>query len=102
MRFTRPGARPCHAAGRSRLGSTKLRGFVLGARVDDERPGAELGSGQILQLVARAVRWIELDMEVMILARPARRSLVHGHHVWQGTVEQAVVLLEHAFQDSRE
>src|SRR5467141_3285316 len=102
MRFTRPGARPCHAAGRSRLGSTKLRGFVLGARVDDERPGTELGSSQVLQLVARAVWGIELDVEVMLLARPARGRWVHGHHIWQRTVEQAVVLLEHAFQDSRE
>src|SRR3989441_5823592 len=102
MRFTRPGARPYHGTGRSRLGSTKLRGLVLGPRVDDEGPGAQLRSGQVFQLVARAVRRIELDVEVVVSTCAARGRLVHGHHIRQWTIEQPVVLLEHAFQDLRE
>ena len=45
MRFTRPGARPCQVPP---LESTKLRGCVLSARVDDER--------------ARAAKWGVKDL----------------------------------------
>src|SRR4029077_21106410 len=102
MRLTRPGARPCHALGRSRLSSTELRGLVLCPCVDDERPGTELRAGQVLELVASAVRWIELDVKVMVVQRPSGGRLVHCHHVWERTVEKPVVLLQQSFEDSRE
>src|SRR6266446_1313883 len=102
MRFTRPGARPCHATGRLPLGFTKLRGLVLCARIDDESAGAELRSRQVLELVARAVGRIELDMKVMVVAGAARRRLVHRHHIWQRALEKPVVLLQEPLQDSRE
>src|SRR5713226_911979 len=102
MRLTRPGARPCHALGRSRLSSTELRGLVLCPRVDDECAGAELRSRQVLELVPRAIRRIELDVEVMVVQHSAGRRLVHRHHVWKRTVEEPVVLLQEALKDSRE
>src|ERR1041384_5217661 len=97
MRFTRPGARPCH----SDLDSAQLRGGVLGAGVEDESARAQLGAGEVLQLVLGAVGWIELDVEVVVLRTPTRRSLVHGHHVRERFVEQAVVLLEQCLQVAR-
>src|SRR5712691_646046 len=100
MRLTRPGARPCHALGRSRLSSTELRGFVLSSSVDDECAGSELRSSQVLELVASAIRWIELHVKVMMVQRSARGRLVHRHHVGEGTVEKPVVLLQKAFEDS--
>src|SRR5712692_1167242 len=102
MRLTRPGARPCHATGCLPLGFTQLRGLVLCARIDDESAGAELRSRQVLELVARAVGRIELDMEVMVVAGAARRGLVHRHHIRQGAFEKPVVLLQQPLQDSRE
>src|SRR5712692_8615874 len=102
MRLTRPGARPCHATGCLPLGLTQLRGLVLCARIDDESAGAELRSRQVLELVARAVGRIELDMEVMVVAGAARRGLVHRHHIRQGAIEKPVVLLQQPLQDSRE
>src|SRR5712692_3904534 len=102
MRFTRPGARPCHATGRLTLGFTKLRGLVLCAGIDDEGSGAELRSRQVLELVARAVGRVELDMEVMVAAGAARRCLVHRHHVRQRAFEKPVVLLQQPLQDSGE
>src|SRR5712692_10517400 len=102
MRFTRPGARPCHATGRLTLGFMKLRGLVLCARIDDESAGAELRSRQVLELVARAVGRVELEMEVMVVTGAARRWLVHRHHVSQRAFEKPVVLLQQPFQDARE
>src|SRR5713101_2965429 len=102
MRLTRPGARPCHATGCLPLGFTQLRGLVLCARIDDESAGAELRSRQVLELVARAVGRIELDVEVMVVAGAARRGLVHRHHIRQGAFEKPVVLLQQPLQDSRE
>src|SRR4029077_8743804 len=101
MRLTRPGARPCHALGRSRLSSTELRGLVLCPCVDDERPGTELRARQVLELVASAVRWIELDVKVMVVQHSSGGCLVHRHHVWERTIEQPVVLLQQSFEDSR-
>src|SRR5713226_1080198 len=102
MRLTRPGARPCHALGRSRLSSTELRGLVLCPCVDDECAGPELRSSQVLELVPSAIRWVELNVEVMVVQHSARGCLVHRHHVRKRTVEEPVVLLQQAFQDSRE
>src|SRR6266566_3517298 len=102
MRFTRPGARPFHARGRSDLDATQLRGFVLCARIDDKSACSELRPRQVLELVAGSVWWIELHMEVMVAAGTTGWCLVHCHHVWQRTVEEAVVLLQHTFQDPRE
>src|SRR5229473_3886402 len=102
MRLTRPGARPCHATGCLPLGFTQLRGLVLCARIDDESAGAELRSRQVLELVARAVGRIELDMKVMVVAGAARRRLVHRHHIRQRAFEKPVVLLQQPLQDSRE
>src|SRR5665213_39579 len=99
MRFTRPGARPCHVAS---LDSTQLRGGILGARVDDERAGPKLRAGQVFELVAAAVRWIELDVKMMARAAPARWFLVHRHDVGERNVEEAIVLLQNAFKDARE
>src|SRR5260370_22131822 len=102
MRLTRPGARPCHALGRSRLSSTELRGLVLCPCVDDECAGSELRSGQVFELVPSAVRWVELDVKVMVVQHSARGRLVHRHHVRKRTVEEPVVLLQQTLQDSRE
>src|SRR5260370_13328489 len=102
MRCTRPGARPCEGAGRSPLGATKLRGLVLCARVDDEGAGSELRPGKVLKLVGRAVGRVELDMKVMVVASAPGGRLVHRHHVRQRAFEKPVVLLQQAFQDSRE
>src|SRR5712691_3727540 len=102
MRFTRPGARPCHATGRLPLGFTKLCGLFLCALIVDESAGAELRSRQVLELVARAVGRIELDMKVMVVAGAARRCLVHRHHIRQRAFEKPVVLLQEPLEDSRE
>src|SRR5450631_1105566 len=98
MRFTRPGARPCHVPS---LEATQLSGCVLGAGVDDERPRAKLRAGQVLELVPASVRWIKLDVEVMVDPASAGRLLVHRHHVRQWYIKQTVVLLQHALEDSR-
>src|SRR6266542_6540511 len=105
MRLTRPGARPRQRltrTGRDRLESTKLRSFVLGARIDDEGAGAQLRPREVLELVASPIRRIELDMEVVVVGAAAGRRLVHRHHVREWLLKQAVVLLEQAFEDSRE
>src|SRR5258708_23164560 len=102
MRFTRPGARPCHDTGRLALGFTKLRGLVLCARIDDESARAELRSRQVLELFARAVGRIELDMKVMVVAGAAWRRLAHRHHIRQRALEKPVVRLVQPLQDSRE
>src|ERR1700693_5188748 len=99
MRFTRPGARPCQV---SCLESTQLRGGVFGPRVDYERAGAQLRAGEVLQLVAAAIGWVELDVKVMVCTAAAWGLLVHCHHVWKRNVEKAVVLLQHALHDPRE
>src|SRR5690348_9713574 len=100
MRFTRPGARP-----RQRtlgLEATQLRGGVLGARIEDERAGSQLGAGQVLQLVAGSIRRVELDVEVVLPATAAWWLLVHRHHVRQRAAEEPVVFLEQALQDGGE
>src|SRR5207253_8584045 len=97
MRFTRPGARPCHAV----LEGTKLRGGVLGSRVEDERAGSKLGAGEVLELVTRAVRRVELDVEVVVAGTASGRSLVHRHHIRKRTFEKSVVLLEQRLQARR-
>src|SRR5260370_17566768 len=102
MRFTGPGARPCHDTGRLPLGFTKLRGLVLCARIDDESARTELRSRQVLELVARAVGRIELDMKVMVVAGAAWRRLVHRHHIRQRAFEKPLELLQQPLQDSRE
>src|SRR3977135_1842769 len=99
MRFTRPGARPRHVVA---LETPQLRGSVLGARIEYECPGAKLRAGQVLQLVPASVGWIELDVKMVVRPAAARRFLVHRHHVGQRYVKQAVVLLKHALENSRE
>src|SRR5258706_5216710 len=94
MRFTRPGALPVQ----EELEGTELRGGVLGTRVEDERAGPKLRAGQVLQLVAGPIRWIELDVEVMVAISTTWWLLMHGHDVRQRAVEQPVVLLQQAFQ----
>src|SRR5579864_7057418 len=94
MRLTRPGARPDHTESEG----TKLRGCFLGARVEDERAGAQLGAGEVLELVLRPIRRIELDVEVVLPAAPPWRSLVHRHHVRKRLLEEAVVLLQQSLE----
>src|SRR5438445_12404941 len=100
MRLTRPGARPCHALGRSRLSSTKLRGLVLRSRVDDEGAGAELRSSQVLELVASPIRWIVLLVKVMVAERSAGGRLVHRHHIRELSVEKPIVFRTDTLEDS--
>src|SRR5438477_13057165 len=83
------------------LEGTKLRGGVFGARVEDERAGPELGAGQVLQLVPGPVGWIELDVEVMMPMASPGRALVHRHHIRKRLGEEAVVLLQEAFEVPR-
>src|ERR1700693_144308 len=97
MRFTRPGARPTQRP-LAPLDSTQLRRGVLGARIEDERAGAELGSGEVLQLVPAPIGRIELDVKVMVPAAAAGGLLVHGHDIWKRPLEEAVVLLQQAFE----
>src|SRR5437588_10889490 len=97
MRFTRPGARPCHAV----LEGTKLRGGVLGSRVEDERARSKLGACEVLELVACAVRRVELDVEVVVARSATGRSLMHRHDIRKRTLEQPVVFLEQRFQGRR-
>src|SRR2546430_10456202 len=85
MRLTRPGALPDHSA----LEGTKLRCGVLGPCVQDESARAELRAGQILQLVARAIRRGELDVGMVMPAAPPPWVLVHGHHVGQWSLGEA-------------
>src|SRR5579872_4552768 len=105
MRFTRPGARPDQpppTGEEPRLGDTlegtKLRGRVLGPRVEDEGARSKLGAGEVLELVARPVRRIELDVEVMVPASAARGLLVHRHYVRQRLLEKPVVFLQQPLQ----
>src|SRR5438445_12506085 len=97
MRFTRPGAFPCHVSE-----GTKLRGGVLGSRVEDERARSKLRACEVFELVARAVRRVELDVEVVVARTASGRSLVHRHHIGKRTLEESVVLLEQRFQTRRE
>src|ERR1700693_4770709 len=99
MRFTRPGARPTQRP-LAPLDSTQLRRGVLGARIEDERAGAELGSGEVLQLVPAAIGGIELDVKVMVPAAAAWRLLVHGHDIGKRLAEQAGRLLAQGFERS--
>src|SRR6267143_3603154 len=94
MRFTRPVARPRQDA----LEGTKLRGSVLGSSVEDEGAGAKFRAGEVLQLVPGAIRWIELDVEMVMAAAAARGLLMHGHHIWKRLIEQPVVLLQQALE----
>src|SRR5260370_7301401 len=100
MRLTRPGARPCHALGRSRLSSTELRGLVLCPCIDDECAGSELRSSQVFELVPRAIRWVELDVEVMVVQDPATSRLLHPHHLMTPTAENPSALLYNTFEAS--
>src|SRR5260370_8643847 len=102
MRLTRPGARPCHALGRSRLSSTELRGLVLCPCFDDECAGSVLRSSQVFELVPSAIRWVVLDVKVMVVRDPASRRLVHRHHVRKRTVQAPAVLLYESFHNYRE
>src|SRR5258706_13662308 len=97
MRFTRPGARPRQAASTD-LDATQLGRGVLGARIQDERAGAELRSGEVFQFVPASVRRIELDVEMVMAAAATRWFLVHRHHVRQRALEKAVVLLQQALE----
>src|SRR5467141_1829302 len=97
MRFTRPGARPRQDA----LEGTKLRGSVLGSSVEDEGAGAKFRAGEVLQLVPGAIRWIELDVEMVMAAAAARGLLMHGHHIRKRLIEQPVVLLQQALEGHR-
>src|SRR5450759_4014091 len=101
MRFTRPGARPRHWPA-IRLDSTQLRGGVLGARVENEGAGADLGPCEVLQFVLASVGRIELDVEVVVTAATSRRFLVHRHDVRKGTLEKAAVLLQQALESAGE
>src|SRR5256885_17036054 len=85
MRLTRPGALPDHSA----LEGTKLRCGVLGPCVQDESARAELRAGQILQLVARAIRRGELDVGKVMPAAAPTWVLVHGPHVGQWALGEA-------------
>src|SRR2546423_5629086 len=98
MRFTRPGARPCHTCSEG----TKLRGGVLGPRVQDEGPGPKLRPGEVLQLVAGPVGRVELDVEVMVAAGAARRVLVHRHYLRKRVVEEPGVLFQQWLETARE
>src|SRR5882762_8907022 len=97
MRFTRPGARPRQAPSME-LDATQLGRGVLGARIKDERAGAELRSGEVFQFVPASVRRVELDVEVVMAAAAAARFLVHRHHIGQRPLEKAVVLLQQALE----
>src|SRR5690348_9596739 len=94
MRFTRPGAFPRHTGSEG----TKLRGGVLGARVDDERTGAQLGAGEVLEPVLGAVRRIELDVEVVVAAAAPWWFLVHSHDVRERLLKEPVVLLQQSLE----
>src|SRR5712692_2039710 len=96
MRFTRPGARPCQP---DTSECAELGGRVLGPCVQDERAGTELRARQILELVAAAVRWIELDVKVVVAAASARRLLMHRHHIRKRALEEPVVSLQNTLQD---
>src|SRR5882762_343048 len=80
------------------LVATQLGRGVLGARVQDERAGAELRPGEVFQFVPTSVRRIELDVEVVMAAAAAGRFLVHRHDVGQRPLEKAVVLLQQALE----
>src|SRR5207245_3774675 len=69
----------------------KLSGFLFRQRVIQETPRSRLHAGQILQLVLRAVRRIELDVEMEIRKPSLHRRLVEQHHVGKRKVEQIVV-----------
>src|SRR4030088_1845359 len=101
MRFTRPGARPRHSPP-GRLDSTQLRSRVLGPRVEDESPRAELRAGEVLQFVPSSVGWVELDVEVVMASTTTWRLLVHRHDIRKRPLEEAVVLLQQALQDVSE
>lgn len=73
---------------------TQLRCCVLGSRVQDEGAGSEFGPGKVLQLVAAPVRWIKLDMKVMVAMAGTGWALVHCHYIGQRKVKEAVVPLE--------
>src|SRR6266566_8347088 len=100
MRFTRPGARPRQAPSTD-LDATQLGRGVLGARIQDERAGAELRSREVFQFVPASVRRIELNVEVVMAAAATRWFLVHRHHVRQRPLEKAVVLLQQALEVAR-
>src|SRR6266566_2604136 len=72
--------------------TSKLRRRFLGVRVVHERAGSKLDTGEVLETVTTAVRWIQLDMEVGLrpLASVGGR-LVHGHHVRRREAEVAVI-----------
>src|ERR1700682_4456774 len=102
MRFTRPGARPCHhPSGTLSKGSesTQLRGRVLSSGIKNEGARTQLRTGQVLELVAAAIGWIELDVEVMVAAGATGQLLMHRHHIGQRERKEAVIFLEQAFQD---
>src|SRR5690348_17497112 len=101
MRLTRPGAFPRQTRDKGSEG-TKLRGGVLGASVEDEGTGAELGAGEVLELVLGAVERIELDVEVVVAAASPRRLLVHRHHIRKRLLKESVVLLQQSFEVGRE
>src|SRR6266568_2501017 len=83
--------------------TSKLRRRFLGVRVVHERAGSKLDTGEVLETVTTAVRWIQLDMEVGLrpLAFVGGR-LVHGHHVRRREAEVAVIRAGRAEQGLRQ
>ncbi len=76
----------------------QLRGRLLGQRVGDERAGALLGAGEVLELLGGAQRRIELDVEVAVGVAGAGGRLVHRHHVGERALEERVVAARDALQ----
>src|ERR1043166_1744088 len=60
----------------------ELRGFLLGRRVVEEVPAADLGAGQVLQQTRLPERRKDLDVEVKArIGAAIGRRLVQDHHV---------------------
>src|SRR5437879_12899486 len=93
MRCTRPGACACHVSE-----GTKLGGGVLGSRVEDERARSKLGACEVLELVACAVRRVELDVEVVVARSATGRSLMHRHDIRKGRSNSRSYFWSNAFR----
>src|SRR5436190_1565136 len=83
---SRPGARPNQTSGLTQV----LRGVLCpGVQHESSRP--QLRAREVLQLVCRPVRWIELYVEVVVAPAAAGRALVHRHDVRERAPEKPVV-----------
>src|SRR5271168_2122446 len=108
MRFTRPGAKARLRSGATFDRRAQLRGGLLGEGVGDEGAGAQLGAREELELVGAAQRRVELDVQVALalrcagLVRGDRGSLMDGHDVREGALEQRVVAARERLQSGCE